>query len=337
LRAGATVVAVLLAALLVMLALPIEEWRTGDRGLMPLDKAPERAAPPWPPRLWIDTDAACGHGERTDADDCLALVLLANEASIEIVGIAIVAGNAPLDEVERTTRALIAQTGRGIAFHSGAAAQKALLSALEEGPLTVLALGPLTNLAAALREQPALAGRVARLVAVMGRRPGHIFHPAEGAGGGMLLGHGPVFRDFNFVLDVDAASFILDLGVPTSLVPYDAARGIELTSADLDRLAARGGAYTWVAQRARPWLEYWRSDIGRAGFYPFDLIAAPYVIEPSWFRCTAVRAWVGHDETLFGPFRRSKALLVTPQDSLTLYCGGTRGDLKAKLMRRLLS
>jgi hypothetical protein len=64
----------------------------------------------------------------------------------------------------------------------------------------VVALGPLTNLAAVLDARPELRSRVARVVAVMGRRPGHVFHPAEGAGGGLLFGHGPVFRDFNFDL-----------------------------------------------------------------------------------------------------------------------------------------
>jgi inosine-uridine nucleoside N-ribohydrolase len=265
-----------------------------------------------------------------------------SDAHLEIAGISVTAGNAPLDIVEDTTRALVAQTGRTLAIHGGSAAQKALQEALAEGPLTVLALGPLTNLAAVLRERPALASRVAHLVAVMGRRPGHVFHPSEGAGRGMLFGHGPVFRDFNFALDVDAASFIVNLGLPMSLVPYDAARGIELTEADLDRLAAPGGLRAWVAQRARGWLEYWRTDIGRAGFFPFDLIAAAYVAEPSWFKCARVRAWVGQDKTLFIPFRWSSALLVTPHDpagedgsSLTLYCGVTHGDLKVNLMQRL--
>jgi hypothetical protein len=42
---------------------------------------------------------------------------------------------------------------------------------------------------------------------------GHIFHPAEGAGGGMLFGHGPVFRDFNFEMDMTAATRIVALGL----------------------------------------------------------------------------------------------------------------------------
>jgi inosine-uridine nucleoside N-ribohydrolase len=247
-----------------------------------------------------------------------------------------VAGNAPLDVVERTTRelaaALSARTGRTLSVHGGHAA---LQAALEEGPLTVVALGPLTNLAAALAERPELAGRVGHLVAVMGRRPGHIFHPAEGAGGGMLFGHGPVFRDLNFALDPDAVERLLAYEFPITLVPYDAARGIEITAADLDRMESE---LPWIVPRARGWLEYWRSDIGREGFYPFDLLAAAYVVEPSWFRCTSVHASVGEDPTLFIPFWRPAALLVGPADEATavLYCGATQAGVKANLMQLML-
>jgi purine nucleosidase len=204
-----------------------------------------------------------------------------------------------------------------------------LKTALEQGPLTILALGPLTNLAAVLREHPQLRKNVARLVAVMGRRPGHIFHPAEGAGRGMLFGHGPVFRDFNFALDPDAAARVLAMRLPISLVPYDAARGIELTAEDLGRLE---NSLPWIVERSRGWLDYWRTAIGRSGFYPFDLIAAAYVVEPSWLRCTPVRAWVGEDDTLFLPWA-PRALLVEPDaDGAVLYCGLARGKVKQRVM-----
>jgi inosine-uridine nucleoside N-ribohydrolase len=251
-------------------------------------------------RLWIDADAACGHSARTDPDDCLAIALLAHATRTWIAGISTVAGNAPHEVVERTTRELAAhlsaEVGRALPVHIG---HQGLMAALEEGPLIVAALGPLTNLAAALDARPELRPRVVRVVAVMGRRPGHIFHPAESAGGGMFFGHGPVFRDFNFQTDVGAAARIVALGVPLTLVPYDAARRIEISEADLDRLAARGGAAAWIAERSRAWLAYWREDIGRQGFFPFDLLAAAYVVEPRWFGCADVQAWIGPDPTLF--------------------------------------
>jgi purine nucleosidase len=218
-----------------------------------------------PKRVRIDTDAACGQGRTTDPDDCLAILLLARTPGVEIASVSTVFGNASLDSTDRTTRALVAMLGRenlgapppvyrGSAGPVGAddpaapaPAHAALREALAEGPLTLLALGPLTNLAAALQDRPDLRPNVAQLVAVTGRRPGQLFHPAEGAGGGILFGHGPVFRDLNFDLDRAAASSVLAMRPPTTLVPYDAGRRLGLTGADLDHLEARGAAAAWVA------------------------------------------------------------------------------------------
>lgn len=228
---------------------------------------------------------------------------------MEIVGISTVHGNAPLDITDRTTRDLVAILSHGgarsLPVYRGseasvgeagsvapAPAHAALHRALEEEPLTLVSLGPLTNVAAALRDRPDLQDKVARLVAVMGRRMGHLFHPAEGAGGGILFGHGPVFRDFNFDKDRLAATLVLGMRLPTTLIPYEAARGISLTEADLSRLEAQGGAAAWVGSRARDWLDFWKEDIGRDGFYPFDLLAGAYVIGPHLFDCAEVNAWV---------------------------------------------
>ena len=68
--------------------------------------------------------------------------------------------------------------------------------------------------------------------------------------------------------------------VPLVLVPYDAARHVELTRADLERMRALGGAPAWIAQRSVAWLDHWREDIGREGFYPFDLPAAVFASRP---------------------------------------------------------
>lgn len=331
------------AAMLGTLAIPVGTWRTGDEGLAPMIFARENAEVTG--RLWIDTDAACGHGARTDPDDCLAIALLARATGDRIAGISMVAGNAPLEVVERTTRelrsVLPAELGRALPVDTGT---HGLTAALEEGPLTVVGLGPLTNLAAVLDVRPELRSRVERVIAVMGRRPGHIFHPAEGAGGGMLLGHGPVFRDFNFDMDVAAATRIVALGLPLTLVPYDAARRIEISAADLDRLAAAGGAAAWIAERSRAWLAYWRTDIGRHGFSPFDALAAAYVIDPRQFGCAEVHAWIGEDPKPFILFRRPSALLVGQGDVRPVnprargsarYCAEASAGIKPWLVERL--
>jgi purine nucleosidase len=340
------------------LALPLESWRTGDPGLATLQYDTPLPPLPAPRRVWIDSDAACGHGARTDPDDCLAIALLARTPAIEVVGISTVFGNAPRDVVDQTVDALIATLtasgGRPLPVWRGAAApqadrrtrtpaQAALVAALEAGPLAIVALGPLTNVAAVLRERPQLAARVTRLVAVMGRRPGHLFHPAEGERAGSLLGHGPVFRDFNFTLDADAARALVASRVELTLLPYDAARGIEIEPVDVAALAGTGALGRWLAARVQPWLAYWREQIGREGFYPFDLVAAFALVEPSLMRCARVKVWVGKDDGLPLAGLWPAALLVrgdgspaaAPSARPGLYCARPTAGFEAALVRRL--
>jgi purine nucleosidase len=357
---GALVVLALCGALAALtLAVPLNVWRTGDQGLAPLRYDTSWPALPAAERVWIDTDAACGHGERTDPDDCLAVALLARTPGIEVVGLSTVFGNAPREVVDKTMDALAAllatdHHGRALPVWRGAAAprherthstpaQAALASALEAGPLTVVALGPLTNVAAVLSARPELAARVTRLVAVMGRRPGHLFHPAEGAPARSFFGHGPVFRDFNFALDVQAARSVLASAVALTLVPYDAAREVEIGPAHVAALAGSGVLGSWLAARVQSWLGYWREQIGREGFYPFDLVAAVALVEPAVMRCAQLRVWVGKDDRLLLPGLRPTALLVSDDASSSLpasargglYCARPAAGFEAALWRRL--
>ena len=353
-----SVVGIVARLIMVALAVPVTVWRTGEVPLPALQHLPPARDAVQPTRAWVDTDAACGTGERRDPDDCLALLSLAGAAHIHIAGISTVFGNAPVEEADRVVRTLVQTMASGASRSAsapstawpvfkgcGAAAAKclddggsldaqvALRQALQQGSLDVVALGPLTNLAAVLTREPALALRVSRVVAVMGRRPGHRFHPSDNrATGAMLFGHGPIFRVLNAVLDPEAVSVVLASGVPVVLIPYSAARQVLLTGSDLDRLASTGAAGRWVAGRSRAWLEFWRNEIGPEGFYPFDLMAAAYVRDPAQFSCAPVTAWVG-DDPLLTWFGGGPALLVTQPPGLpgpatthaqTLYCDVTR-------------
>ena len=346
----------LLAA--ITLALPVRVWRSGELRLPPLAYEPIAADFRLPRRIWIDTDAACGSAARIDADDCLAIVALANEPRIEIAGISTVFGNAARETADKTVHALVERLAspriRSTRLHPGADAPiaeqtpppgvAALRAALEQGPLTIVALGPLTNVAAALAGRADLRSNVQCLIAVMGRRPGHLFHPGEGADAESWFGHGPVFRDFNVAKDTRAAGTVIALHLPLVLVPYDAARMVEITGADLDRLQQSSGAAAWAAERSRAWLRYWTGDMGRRGFYPFDWVAAAYAIDPRRFMCAPVRAWVGDDPLQYFPSLMPQALLVeqgsayADDDATTAparYCKPAAGDFKDWLVDAL--
>lgn len=306
-----------------------------------------------PGRIWVDTDAACGATPRTDPDDCLAILWLASRGVV-ITGLSTSFGNAPGDVVADRVAGLVAQMaadrlpvppvfkGYGTPPDPSAARPPgvaALQAELKAGPLTILALGPLTNLAAALKGRPDLQRNVTRIVAVMGHRPGHLFHPTEGKGSGALLNHGPIFRDLNVSVDPDAVETILALHLPVTLIPYDAARATLITAADLDSLARQGPPHRWVVQTTRDWLTFWNDDVGLPGFYPFDWIAAAYLTDPALFNCAAVTARMTR-EWSFWIRPRSSLLAETPaitgraSGADVLYCPETSGSLHKVLMAR---
>lgn len=169
---------VILASVILVLSLmvPFKVWRTGELSTEPIQVRPAEPFGTSPVRVWIDTDAACGQGQRTDPDDCLAILLLAQQDHIHLVGVSTIFGNARLNETDRVTRDLIdviEKSGRRtVPVYSGTPeplnesikvahrheAHEALRNALKE-PLVIVALGPLTNIAIALKYHPPTAGQ----------------------------------------------------------------------------------------------------------------------------------------------------------------------------------
>jgi hypothetical protein len=91
----------------------------------------------------------------------------------------------------------------------------------------------------------------------------------------------------------------------------------------------------------------WQEDVGRRGFYPFDLLAAAYVLAPQRFDCASrADAWIGKDKKLWNLIYDPDALLVGlrrnrpahPRAAASvMYCSRVDVDLHVWLMSRLLA
>lgn len=277
-------------------------------------------------RVWIDTDPACGTGPANDADDCIALLYLLSHPGLEVVGISTSFGNTSVGEATSIARTMARLSGTTARVREGAkqalsdlhdnktTASAAMADALAKKKLTILALGPLTNLAVVLRHNPSLENHVERIYALMGRAPGHVFHPAEGATGAMFA-HGPIFTDFNFAKDPQAAALVMQSGAPVTLVPYVTGIRHAITDDDLRTLSRMGDFASWVSRRSWGWLGFWKRYMGRSSFAPFDLVMAVAAAEHGSADCTrehivirqdkAINSWGGPLSLLFAGPRAS--------------------------------
>lgn len=102
-----------------------------------------------------------------------------------------------------------------------------LLSAALDGTTDLLTLGPYTNVAAALREDPALAGRVPAVVSMAGA----VDVPGNAPGG---------VAEYNVWVDPLAAKEVL-AALPVTLVPLDATNAVPITPFFVDSLGRHLG------------------------------------------------------------------------------------------------
>jgi inosine-uridine nucleoside N-ribohydrolase len=120
--------------------------------------------------------------------------------------------------------------------------------------LTIVTTGPFTNLALALRARPAIAARLARIVAL---------------GGAWGLGNKTAAAEWNVLCDPEAAAIVFGAGVPITLLPIDATAQVTIDDALVDAVAALRGA---SARFAVELLRSLRATFRRSGpFAPADM------------------------------------------------------------------
>ena len=205
----------------------------------------------------IDTDPG--------TDDAVAILLALAAPELEVLGLAAVAGNAPLEATERNARAVLELAGRTeVPVHAGCpgpigggaitaahAHGEGGLGSLELPPpqmalrpahgvdflietlrasaprsVTVCALGPLTNIAAALIKAPDIAQRLAELV-VMG-------------GASYALGNTTPCAEFNIHADPVAAAVVFGSGAAITLIPLDLTHQVMSTPERIEGVRALG-------------------------------------------------------------------------------------------------
>lgn len=248
--------------------------------------------------LWIDTDMGF--------DDVAAIAMAVACPDLSIVGLSLVAGNAPLDVVADNAARAVAFLGWRMPVYRGRArpmlgslvtaanilgpsgmrstgrtlppaaplppgedaiaALARYLEGYEPGGATILALGPLTNLAALVMARPDLVDRIGTLVWM---------------GGSAGPGNHTAAAEFNAFVDPESVQVVIDAGVRISMVGLDACRPVTVGVADAETVRAAG---TPVSAVLGDLLEGYARLVSADGSRPqplYDPVAAAAVVDPA--------------------------------------------------------
>ncbi|MCL4208008.1 nucleoside hydrolase [Patescibacteria group bacterium] len=246
-------------------------------------------------KIIIDTDP--GH------DDALALLLTIKSKKFDVLAVTTVAGNAQIEKVTQNAQAIVNLTEEKIPIFSGQPtplkrklitavvhgesgldgfdtnqtkfaltnnAAKKIIELVEKfpGQITILALGPLTNLALALQNQPSIAKKIKRLV-IMG-------------GAIDVAGNKNRVSEFNFFVDPEAASIVMQSQIPKTLVPLDACNQVVMQVDDFKKISNQK-----LNKILLPMMEHFFAglikDEGTTGILVYDALAAFFLINPDSF------------------------------------------------------
>lgn len=254
--------------------------------------------------LLIDTDPG--------VDDALALLMAFNDPRHDVVGLTIAAGNVGLEHTVRNALKLCEVAGRDdIPVFAGCAqpllhpardaayvhgrdgfgdtgyapsarpaetehAAQAIvrLSQAHAGKLLLVALGPLTNLALALKLDPGLPQRIARLVVM----------------GGAVTGHGNItpVAEFNIAFDPEAARIVFEAFPRFDLSDWEATLRHGLPQTEVETWVSAGSHrarfYGDISRRTRAWSaerrgDHWHSADGLAMAWALQPDGANAVVE----------------------------------------------------------
>ena len=232
-------------------------------------------------RVLIDADPATGIKFR-DVDDGLAFLLLMASPQIHVEGITINFGNVKAPVGFAVAKKVLDVAGMDVPVYMGAESKndlgkpnqavEFLLEIVRKNPgeMSLLTLAPCTNVATAMMMDRSFAVNLKELV-VMG---GSInFRPFS------------YFGEFNFHLDGKAASVVMSAPVPKTLITMDVCAQAVFRQEHLERIQGHNSRVARYLSEVIPhWLNLNRKIFFRKkGFFPWDVVAAAYIIAPSLF------------------------------------------------------
>lgn len=271
--------------------------------------------------VWVDTDMGF--------DDIAALMVVKHQG-LEIDGVSLVFGNAPLDQVCRNAQGAVAAFGWGFPVYAGR--DKPVLATLEtatailgdtgipttglslpegtakienhaflalcdwlqvtSGTKRILALGPLSNIAALALARPDLAAKIDELVWM---------------GGGLTKGNHTASAEFNALADPEALAIVLAHNLPLKMVELDFCRKILATPADVAPIRCAGGRNAALIADMTDGFINIAISRGRAAMALYDPAAAVAFARPDLVQYE--RAFIGVE--LAGAFTRGRTVVET--------------------------
>jgi inosine-uridine nucleoside N-ribohydrolase len=302
------------------------------------------AEPDKPIDVWFDVDTATGSG---DVDDGLMLIQAFHSPEINIRGISVVFGNAPLDKAVPIARTITSKFGPDeIVPQVGAAgaddlgkrteAVEAIAAELKRGSMTIAAVGPVTNIGTLVKLYPELHDRIDGIVMVAARRPNQRFVTNDK----QKLPH----RDFNFELDPVAMQAILDTKIPLVFAPWEVSSHVWISRDSLKTLRGTGGSGAWIAETSPYWIERWETNGETRGFNPFDTLAVGWLAHPESIKSMEVSVTIeeaadDRANAESGEEVKTKPYLVARpyqgSGRQAIYCFDVRPEFKPMLMKRL--
>lgn len=233
-----------------------------------------------PKRVWLDTDPAIGVRFR-DVDDALAMLLLLSSPQIKLEGISVNFGNVNVHKGFEVGKEVLDVAGADVPIYKGAASRNelgcsnpavaALMRAVADNPneISLLAIGPLTNVATAMILDRNFAGNLRDLTVM---------------GGSLKFRPFSFFGEFNFHCDARAAVLVMSAPINKTLLTMDLCAQAVFRNEHLDKIR-RGDsrAAKYLAKHIPSWLMLNRLIFRKGGFFPWDPIAAAYLIDESLF------------------------------------------------------